>query len=76
MKKYLLFGGSEFYPEGGVDDLLGDFDTIEEAKAFWDNYYISKEERASFCHIVEYASMRKVGDLETDFLDLHRQQHH
>ena len=31
MKKYLLFVGSYYYPERGLGDLIGDFDTIEEA---------------------------------------------
>jgi hypothetical protein len=28
---YLLFAGNNYYPEGGVDDLIGHFDTIEDA---------------------------------------------
>ncbi len=32
MKKYLLFAGAHYYPHGGVRDLKGDFDTIEEAE--------------------------------------------
>jgi len=31
MKNYLAFYGSIYYPCGGMDDLLGDFDTLEEA---------------------------------------------
>jgi len=30
MKRYLLFRGRDYYPSGGIDDLLGDFDTVEE----------------------------------------------
>ena len=32
MKGYLLFVFSEFYPEGGWDDFVGSYDTIEEAR--------------------------------------------
>lgn len=28
MKRYLLFGGDAYYPSGGWQDLLGDFDAI------------------------------------------------
>lgn len=33
MKRYLLFEGLVYYPDGGWNDLAGDFDTVEEAKA-------------------------------------------
>ncbi len=29
MKKYLLFGGSQYYPLGGWGDFAGSFDTID-----------------------------------------------
>jgi hypothetical protein len=31
MKRYLAFVGYAYYPNGGMDDFLGDFDTAEEA---------------------------------------------
>lgn len=33
MKRYLLFFGMDYYPAGGWSDFKGDFDTIEEADA-------------------------------------------
>lgn len=33
MKRYLLFGIVGYYPQGGWDDLLGMYDTLDEAKA-------------------------------------------
>jgi hypothetical protein len=33
MKRYALFAGSWYYPAGGWDDLIGIYDTIEEAAA-------------------------------------------
>lgn len=33
MKRYLLFGGADYYPGGGMNDFMGDYDTIEEAQA-------------------------------------------
>lgn len=32
-KRYWLFSGARYYPNGGMDDFVGDFDTTEEAKA-------------------------------------------
>jgi len=32
MKRYLLFTGNDYYPDGGWGDFAGDFDTIEEIK--------------------------------------------
>ena len=34
MKNYLAFYGMDYYPEGGMEDFIGDFDTLEEAKNF------------------------------------------
>ena len=31
MKRYLTFYGAAYYPSGGMDDFIGDFDTKEEA---------------------------------------------
>lgn len=32
MKKYMLFAGDTYYPSGGFFDLVGDYDTVEEAR--------------------------------------------
>ena len=32
MKRFLLFEGYHYYPQGGWDDFVKDFDTFEEAK--------------------------------------------
>lgn len=31
MKKYLAFYGSVYYPSGGMNDFIGDYETLEEA---------------------------------------------
>lgn len=31
MKRFLAFGGDEFYPCGGMYDFKGDFDSLDEA---------------------------------------------
>lgn len=33
-KRYLVFAGENFYPDGGWDDIRGSFDTQEEAERF------------------------------------------
>jgi hypothetical protein len=37
MKRYLVFGGKEFFPAGGWNDLRGQFNTHEEASAATDS---------------------------------------
>jgi len=32
MKKYILFGYDHYYPAGGLNDIAGSFDTLEEAR--------------------------------------------
>jgi hypothetical protein len=36
MKRYWLFAGSVYYPQGGISDLVDSFDTIEEARTAFD----------------------------------------
>lgn len=36
MKRYLAFFGSDYYPSGGMNDFINDFDTIEECKKAFD----------------------------------------
>lgn len=31
MKAYLLFSGYNYYPGGGIDDYIGDFDSVDDA---------------------------------------------
>ncbi len=31
MKRFMAFYGSVYYPSGGMDDFVGDFDSMEEA---------------------------------------------
>lgn len=33
LKHYLVFEYPDYYPSGGWNDFIGDFDTIEEARA-------------------------------------------
>ena len=31
IKRFLLFAGESYYPQGGLDDLLGSYDTLADA---------------------------------------------
>ena len=52
MKRYLVFGGDVYYPEGGFSDFVGEYDveedaiekakTIGEDKYQWANVYDTK----------------------------------
>ena len=43
-KKYLLFAGSQYYPEGGASDFIGFYDTIQDAQ-------IARPEDIDWAHI-------------------------
>ncbi len=38
MKRYLLFAGDKYYPMGGMNDFVKDFDTITELEAATKGY--------------------------------------
>lgn len=51
MKRYWLFSGQIYYPGGGMDDFIGSYDTVDEAKAVFpaeDDY------RYSWAHIFDF----------------------
>lgn len=52
MKRYLLFAGYGYYPSGGWDDWIGDFDTVEEAQA--------AERRGDWYHIIDTETKEEV----------------
>jgi len=58
MKRYLLFCGSNYYPNGGMNDCDGSFDTIEEALEALNKKEWSKD----WYHIVDRQTMEIVKD--------------
>ena len=54
MKKYLVFIGGNFYPEGGWHDFVGDFDTLQDALV---KVVLLKDD---WFHIVDRDTMRMV----------------
>ena len=49
MKRYLLFTGDKYYPNGGMYDFRHDFDSLEEAKQYWE-----KTDRGDWAHIYDF----------------------
>lgn len=41
LKRYLVFGGNEYYPAGGWDDLKNSFDTDGEAESYCHAAYVN-----------------------------------
>ena len=49
LKRYLLFQGETYYPDGGWNDFIGSYDSIEEAE----NVLINKDAKFTWWHIVD-----------------------
>lgn len=71
MKRYLLFAGDNYYPSGGVNDFVMDYDTVEEAEAeakklYPSGHYCWKAENAEWAcrypyewwQVVDYEDMK------------------
>jgi len=43
MKRYLVFCGENYYPYGGMEDFIGDYDTIEECQSILKSTTIVRE---------------------------------
>lgn len=56
MKRFLLFAGETYYPGGGWDDFVDDYDTLEEAEAK------AKTLKENWWDIVDTTTKTKVGD--------------
>lgn len=56
--RYMLFGGSVYYPVGGMDDFAGSFSTLEAAKDYAENTYI--DEDFEWWHVYDTEEDREV----------------
>jgi hypothetical protein len=56
MKRFMVFSFPEYYPSGGLSDVIGDYDTIEEAKEAIEkgDIFISSD----FCYVFD----REIGE--------------
>ena len=56
VKHYYLFFGMNYYPSGGLDDLMGKFDSVEAAKAAFSfaydwGYIVTIDENGDFVDV-------------------------
>jgi len=49
MKKYLVYGGDDYYPCGGMNDFLGDYDDQEGAISKCNDYCIDGQWSHVYC---------------------------
>lgn len=53
-KRYLLFGYVDYYPSGGLNDLIASYDTIEEAVK------VAKEEQQEYYEIYDRIAGKRI----------------
>jgi hypothetical protein len=65
VKKYLLFVTYRYYPNGGVDDFINDYDSISDAiqsfEMIWPCIDNGDGDDVS-CHVVRHIDMAVMGD--------------
>ena len=63
--RYILFAGSDYYPSGGVDDLVGGFETLGEAmaagKKLIDDKVKVNNDYVDWWNVLETESLQKVA---------------
>ena len=69
MKKYLLFAGHRYYPDGGFDDFRGSFNSIDEAKEWFGSNYdkISHSYIDHWCQVVDRDTFEIVARFSQGF---------
>lgn len=65
LKKVLLFVGSAYYPNGGWEDFVGSFDSIEAAKKRIMNHH--QEESFEWAHIVSDGKIKVYAQKDNDY---------
>lgn len=50
MRRYLLFGGADYYPLGGWNDFVGSYNTYEEA---YEHKKLGRSQGYEWTHIVD-----------------------
>lgn len=68
MKRFLLFAHSRYYPSGGMEDFIKDYDTLEEAYAGFDIWLEFGGECYSYLevHIYDSEMRRIIKERDTD----------
>jgi hypothetical protein len=55
-KRYLLFSFDGYYPSGGWDDFVKDFDSLDEAK----DHFKTADDMCEFAHVIDLNKMTQV----------------
>lgn len=58
MKRYLVFGGDTYYPSGGWNDYIGEFDKSDEACGFC--YGFIRNTSGRWVHMVDTKHMEMI----------------
>jgi hypothetical protein len=69
MRRFLLFGGSNYYPSGGWDDFMESFDSVEDAAKVAKSRGRSHSnalEWIDWAHVVDSTTFQKVVELQID----------
>ncbi len=62
MKRFLLFAFNDYYPGGGMEDFMGDFDTMEECQKESKKYSHLKDSMGCIDYDVEYKEKMASGE--------------
>lgn len=62
MKRYLLFKMDCYYPMGGMNDFIKDFDSLEEI----DDYYFGDKDRHWFAHVYDQQEGQIVKEIHNN----------
>lgn len=73
MSRFILFAGNDYYPDGGMEDFYGLFDTVDDAidfvkKDIGDVFHCGYNHGAWF-HIVDRETLSVVFDSQKDEVD-------
>lgn len=60
MKRYLLFGGNQYYPRGGAWDFVESHDTIDDAEAAGDKMIGAHSQMWATIAVIDGDAMRTV----------------
>lgn len=61
LKRFALFSGDVFYPQGGWEDLAGTYDSVEEASAEGERRIEPQNSLAEWWHVIDLQTGERVA---------------